>query len=233
MPDDEKTTLTVDELRELLDPEDLDRPMSWDKLRPLTLRELKPLYRMREEALVPWLNALLSDEFEQGMARLHAIIKRWPGNDDDELDTTGEPTSVEHRFCCLGVYCEAAIAAGVALTTKVQPSGLDVDNVTGTKDDDATVDAVVYGTTGESYLPVEVLEWGNVPECPMVDESRGYRTLATLNDNHLGFADIARVIFYLYGPDAPEFDTTNDEHRRLRGLEPLPPADAEETGSTD
>lgn len=221
--DSERTTssLTIDELRELLAPEDLDRPMPMRMdAKPLTLRELKPLYRMSEEALVPWLNALLSDEFEQGMGRLHAIVKRYERDAGEE----DEPTSTEHRYCCLGVFCETAINAGIELERVIQPSSLEAEDVTGITDKDAKVDAVVYGSTGESYLPAEVLDWAMLPADPRA-ELGGYRSLASLNDNLLGFSDVARVIFYLYGPDAPQFDDQNHDHRVLRNLEPLPEAE--------
>jgi hypothetical protein len=51
-----------------------------------------------------------------------------------------------------------------------------------------------------SYLPRKVGEWAKLAYDPQID---GWRGLAGMNDNDMPFLDIAKLIWRLYGPDAP------------------------------
>jgi hypothetical protein len=51
-----------------------------------------------------------------------------------------------------------------------------------------------------SYLPRKVSEWAKLAYDPQID---GWRGLAGMNDNDMPFLDIAKLIWRLFGPDAP------------------------------
>jgi hypothetical protein len=178
--------------QQLLTEKEIDMPMSMDDLRELlhttdddiityargmlSMRNVKPLYQMNPEALVPWLEALLSDEYTQATSRLH--VKK---------SATGD-----EGYCCLGVLTKVAI----------EVANLDVDTrtVPYLATDNPGYDTAVMYDGVLSYLPRKVSEWAKLRYDPKIDEWRG---LAGMNDNDVSFVDIAKLIWRLFGPDAP------------------------------
>lgn len=127
-----------------------------------------------------WLDDLRSGDFRQGKGTLHRVKR------DDE-------GKIVHEFCCLGVLCEQAVAAGVA------------DRVLEGDDDNGRYRYYAAGThhleTGESnYLPEVVRTWAGIDTySPRVvhpeDGTDRKIALADLNDSYdKTFADIATVI---------------------------------------
>lgn len=121
---------------------------------------------------VDWLAALRSDDYAQGRGHLHEVV----------TDVDGPPI---HAFCCLGVLCDLAVRAGIAVTQK-------------TDDDDGGY-LVTYGVERYSVvLPPEVRDWaGLTSDDPVV----AGRELSAWNDGSslvgrgpVGFDRIADLI---------------------------------------
>lgn len=122
-----------------------------------------------------WVEALRSGEYEQGEKKLRT--------DED-------------KFCCLGVLCDLAVKDGLGEWLRYSPiSGIDSVHW--------------YFGTSAAVLPEDVAEWAGLNdradyddpevEAPqLLHETYGIdverTTLATLNDNHVPFADIAAII---------------------------------------
>ena len=87
---------------------------------------------MNEQNVRLWIEALRSDEFDQGTTKLTKI-------DDDGYETD----------CCLGVACKVAIKHGVPLKVEIRASS-SVDSVA----------YKAYGETEEDeWLPNEIKDW--------------------------------------------------------------------------
>lgn len=144
---------------------------------------------MNPEVKAQWLEDLRSGNFVKGRTRLHTVDKNEDGTE-------------RHEFCCLGVLCEQAVAAGVVdRTLRGTPGegeayyvyhlpGVDPD-----EDDDAEA----------NYLPDVVKVWAGLHAyCPRVntdgteaDPSQVGRrvAVATLNDEiYNTFAPIADAV---------------------------------------
>lgn len=108
---------------------------------------------MNPDVKAKWLDALRSGRYEQGTGWLHY-----------EEDHT-------HKFCCLGVLCELAVAEGI-----IPPGG---------------PDSTVWDYDGrDCYLPPVVAEWADIDSTGRI---KGY-SLADMNDEGSSFAEIADVI---------------------------------------
>jgi hypothetical protein len=118
---------------------------------------------MKTDVKNDWLTALRSGEYEQG----YGTLCRYDG---DELGT---------RYCCLGVLCELALAAGVV--TRVPEDG---------STRYVAVAAPVDGEIG--YLPHAVRDWAGLDDInPVIDG----RSLSSYNDGGLhSFTEIAELI---------------------------------------
>lgn len=82
------------------------------------------------------------------------------------------------QYCCLGVLCELAAEAGV-----INPPQSSHDGV------------FRYGSEGaRSFLPIEVVHWAGLNSNPEVSVSGGPTALASLNDQHMTFENIAHLI---------------------------------------
>lgn len=112
-----------------------------------------------------WVSALRSGDYKQGKGLLRK---------DD-------------KFCCLGVLCELAVAAGVI--------GFEVN---ADPDDDDQYDGAthIYGE-GENvhYLPDEVVTWAGIEYFnPVVPVGTFRKQLAQINDEGRPFSEIADLI---------------------------------------
>lgn len=132
---------------------------------------------MNPEIKEKWLEDLRSGNFRKGTSKLHRE------STDQE---TGQPT---HEFCCLGVLCEQAVAAGVAERVRRNEGYGGVRYVYFNPNDE--FDA------SEVYPPKVVMDWAGLPsDNPQVDldpetertiiehEGNGRASLANLNDDH-------------------------------------------------
>ncbi len=131
--------------------------------------------RMRPEARDDWAARLRSGAYPQGRRAL-AVLE--------------EGTGAVVGYCCLGVLCEAALEAGVAL---------EVGETAGNGGRLRTYD-------GESaVLPPAVIRWAGLRDanpavvtmgrCPGTDGMRdGEWSLAGLNDDGRPFAEIAGLV---------------------------------------
>lgn len=111
---------------------------------------------MDSEVKRRWVQALRSGEYKQGVARLRNR------NEKDSVD----------KFCCLGVLCELAVAAGVEMRA--------------TAEQDYQGDTRwVYGEERNSTaLPNEVLEWSGLDSTDPDIELNGHRyELSQCNDS--------------------------------------------------
>jgi hypothetical protein len=113
-----------------------------------------------------WLNGLRSGKYKQGQAALRR-----------DNSVCGD------RYCCLGVLCELAVEAGVIKPAQPSPNGGGQDGV------------YRYGSEGaRSFLPIEVVHWAGLNSNPEVHASGGPTALASLNDQHMTFENIAKLI---------------------------------------
>lgn len=126
-----------------------------------------------------WVDALRSGRYRQGRGRLTQVLP----------DEDGEPTSFH---CCLGVLCELAVEAGVAVRAdqRYAPS----DRLTTTYRDAHDGDDPLgeYG----GYPPTAVWRWAGLPdENPLLGDARA----SYLNDHRqVSFGAIAdRIERYL------------------------------------
>lgn len=120
-----------------------------------------------------WLEDLRSGNFKQGKGTLHQVV-RVPQEDGT--------SKLEHRFCCLGVLCEQAVAEGVADREFVEGGGSNGEGVYRyfNKGGEGYL-------SGESaYLPRAVREWSGVdassPRISDPDYDGCVVALADLND---------------------------------------------------
>ena len=129
-----------------------------------------------------WLDDLRSGNFHQGEGKLHT-------------STRNEDGTERHEFCCLGVLCERAVAAGI------------VERVDVSDDYAAGEDHKVYayaptegpnaGVPYPHYPPPAVAVWAGPPSGdtnPYVDTETGRRVIANVNDEGATFADLANMI---------------------------------------
>lgn len=123
-----------------------------------------------------WIEALRSDDYEQGKSYLHSI-----SNVGDDK---------EHRYCCLGVLCEIAIKQGLPIVDKLQENIVFSSRQT-----------VITYDGQRSVLPGSVAAWANItsdgsyiPKRPA--ELHNYKSGALTHDNDKGmtFAEIASII---------------------------------------
>jgi hypothetical protein len=113
---------------------------------------------MNPEIRAQWCAALRSGEYPQGRGGLHTV---------DEDDREG--------YCCLGVLCDLAVAAGVISPPHRGPLW--------------TFDG------SPDYLPKRVEEWAGLQSCnPAVSHDGHLDRLANLNDDGVSFAEIADLI---------------------------------------
>jgi hypothetical protein len=113
--------------------------------------------RMNPEVKAKWLTALRSGEYEQTTGQLHRIVSH------------GESPA---GWCCYGVLCDVAIAAGVKVIRK-------------------TDEAVEYFDGSRALLPEAVVEWAGLSAN---DPEVHGRSLAHRNDNGVPFGEIAALI---------------------------------------
>ena len=129
-----------------------------------------------------WLDDLRSGNFHQGEGKLHT-------------STRNEDGTERHEFCCLGVLCERAVAAGI------------VERVDVSDDYAAGEDHKVYayaptegpnaGVPYPHYPPPAVAVWAGLPSGdtnPYVDTETGRRVIANVNDEGATFTDLADMI---------------------------------------
>lgn len=112
-----------------------------------------------------WVSALRSGDYKQGKGLLRK---------DD-------------KFCCLGVLCELAVAAGaVSFEVNADP------------DDDDQYDGATHiygGSESVHYLPNEVVTWAGLETFnPVVPGGDSGQQLAGLNDQGRSFSKIADLI---------------------------------------
>lgn len=145
---------------------------------------------MPESIKAEWLERLRSGEINQGVGKLH-------------ISTRNEDGTERHEFCCLGVLCELAVAAGVVERVDVTAEGF------------AGTDETVYGyapTEGENagvpyphYPPPAVAKWAGLPygdtnpyvtryDGPDPEVPTGRQVIANVNDEGATFEDIAKII---------------------------------------
>lgn len=171
------SALTLEELSELLTTVDTDELVIPGSCHLMTWDSVKPRYRMNPEALVPWLNALLDEGNKQG----RGYLKRVP-IDENEAHVD------DPEYCCLGLLCEVAIAAGLEMTNTTTIVG--------------RYEITYYDRKTPAYLPTTVAAWAGLREtCP---EVTGWVTFSAANDRGTSFETIAKMIWRVYGPDVPE-----------------------------
>ena len=137
---------------------------------------------MVESIKTEWLDDLRSGNFHQGSGKLHTATR----NDDG---------TERHEFCCLGVLCERAVAAGI------------VERVDVSDEYAAGEDHTVYAYTPTEgpnagvpyphYPPPAVAAWAGLPSGdtnPYVDTDTGRRVIANVNDEGATFTDLADMI---------------------------------------
>ena len=114
-----------------------------------------------------WLDDLRSGNFNKGKGVLHRVIKNEDGTE-------------RHEFCCLGVLCEQAVAAGVLERHDVA--------------DPDSGDTVSYGDDYDTtYLPLVVRDWAGIDSHSPVLSNGDH--VAILNDEvHDEFGPIADAI---------------------------------------
>jgi hypothetical protein len=144
-----------------------------------------------------WLEDLRSGNFRQGRAVLHRVTR----------DDNGK---IVHEFCCLGVLCEQAVAAGVVERTFVG----DASGTGHYRYHAPGVDGACYGDA--NYLPRVVAEWAGLDtHSPGVVDPHSFGgsvSLADLNDSwRHDFNTLATMIENSPSvglhPDTPEDDT--------------------------
>lgn len=143
---------------------------------------------MDETIKAKWVEDLNSGNFPKGVGRLHKVRR-------DAFDRD----KVEHSFCCLGVLCEQAVAAGVADRTLIgnEEFGHYVYHPAGTEYTEGI-------DSNSNYLPAFVKQWAGLNDAnPRVDtptdvDVKDYGTrvsVATLNDEVYGsFDKIAELV---------------------------------------
>lgn len=107
-----------------------------------------------------WVAALESGDYEQGVSLL--------AYEDGE----------SMKYCCLGVLCELAVEAGVAIKRKVG-------------------NTVTYGDNEyDATLPPVVMFWAGIEqeEGQFTDRLGDNKYLAALNDDGMPFTEIAGII---------------------------------------
>lgn len=115
--------------------------------------------KMNPEVKALWVTALRSGEYEQGKGLLH------------------EESPGIHRYCCLGVLCDLAVAEG-KVTTAQGWLNYDLDGAVRTVSYD-------YGSNRDNgVLPSEVMEWAGLNNSVgLLDEHIDYhQSLVSLND---------------------------------------------------
>ena len=137
---------------------------------------------MVESIKTEWLDDLRSGNFHQGSGKLHTATRNEDGTE-------------RHEFCCLGVLCERAVAAGI------------VERVDVSDEYAAGEDHTVYAYTPTEgpnagvpyphYPPPAVAAWAGLPAGdtnPYVDTDTGRRVIANVNDEGTTFTDLADMI---------------------------------------
>lgn len=126
---------------------------------------------MLSENAAAWVAALRSGLYRQGqnVLRRKAI--------DDGPD----------EYCCLGVACELAVAAGIIPPAK-EDTGVMI----------SLGEVYLYGDSYSTRLPPTVAEWLGLRDCSgefqPLDGKRNSNTLASLNDDGVDFEAIAAVV---------------------------------------
>lgn len=185
--------MTMDELRERLAIDD-DDVLAYNDTSGFRVGDISPQYQMNPEALIPWLEALLSGEYPQADSRLHLA---------------SSTDSKKEGFCCLGVLCKVAIDTGSLELDVKRTRYLDAN-------EDAPLDVQISYDGMVAYLPSKVAQWAILAYDPKFD----WRGLAGMNDNAMSFEDMAKLVWRLFGPDAPAlaFDPVLNHHGTLGTL---------------
>jgi hypothetical protein len=125
-----------------------------------------------------WIKALRSGEYVQGKNALHQV------------------TDGDHEFCCLGVLCDLAIKAGVAINKSTEH--------------DSNDNCTYWYDSSMDLLPKSVMEWSGMDtkngEFQIEDDEEGKyglpryfeSTLADENDNGKSFDELAELIEELF-----------------------------------
>lgn len=138
---------------------------------------------MNPEIKAQWLEDLRSGNFRKGRGVLHRTT------------TDGRGNKI-HEFCCLGVLCEQAVAAGVIDRTLSGEDGAGV---------------YAYGNDHDStYLPQEVRDWAGIDtHSPSVQLNGRRDHVAIMNDDG-GDLDFTKIADALEGDETfgttPTFD---------------------------
>lgn len=132
---------------------------------------------MNPEAKAQWLTDLRSGNYQQGLGALHKVRRQEDGTE-------------RHEFCCLGVLCEGAVAAGK--TERIPRDDYGNDTNTGFR----------YGVKETMeyrdpwWLPDSVREWAGLDSRdPVIVYENEAVSLSSLNDvHHLSFSQIADIV---------------------------------------
>lgn len=129
---------------------------------------------MNPEVKAQWVADLRSGKFLQGKGVLHR-------------ENTATDAASVHTFCCIGVLCESAVAAGVAERTQ---SSNDANCFKYSDPNDTE-----FGGNSH-YAPGVVRVWAGLDSSnPSVEYAERFRTLADLNDDEgMSFDQIADLI---------------------------------------
>jgi len=130
---------------------------------------------MYADALEAWITALESGEYPQTTGMMC------------RLDASYQPVG----YCCLGVFCEVAMAHGASITRIVMENE---------DEDDPQIDPhYLYNNNGGTYLPAEVGSWSGL--CPLNGETLsvlavdlGGMCAAQHNDDGKTFAQIVELL---------------------------------------
>lgn len=134
---------------------------------------------MKRSVKEQWINDLRSGNFQQGNGVLHSIKK------------TDQGTDVVHKFCCLGVLSEGAVAAGVC-ERFANPGATYA--VYGPADSEHGL----YPQRQAYYLPIVVKVWAGMSQYgsadPEVTINGKTQSLSAHNDDGATFEQIAQAI---------------------------------------
>ena len=128
-----------------------------------------PLNKKHKQRIQQWVDALRNGQYRQTSKALCRIEKG------------------VHRYCCLGVACEVAIANGVKIKTREDSTFIEG------KVHERKVKCVLYDNMGD-FLPNKVYKWFGLDAAnPKV--TIGHRDcLSIFNDDRVGFKKIADAI---------------------------------------
>lgn len=128
--------------------------------------------KMNPKVKAAWVAALRSGEYKQGKYYLHVT-----------QDSTGD------EYCCLGVLCELAIKAGVALKSKPAKEWLATDTPGKVIHSYVSIDDHAV-----KFLPWIVEEWAGIDATIQLRIDGEFMTAVVANDSGKTFEQIAQAI---------------------------------------